>query len=182
MPESAIHQRLRSVVATKTYRELGDMTGTNAETARRYILGQPPSLEFVVALCDKQGVSPTWLLTGDGPMRASEARSHALREANAHELLAAVADTLERLAERVGRLEVFLHTLETRLRVVGAEGGGESIGTGPGSGGKAHGPSVAGGTQPGSPRPRSDADYIADGIEPGPAPEDGGGPPAAGDA
>lgn len=189
MPETALHQSLRTVVASKTYRELGDMTGTNAETARRYVLGQPPSLEFVIALCNKQGVNPTWLLTGDGPMRTGEARRHALREANAHELLAAVADTLERLAERVGRLEVFLHTLETRLRVAGAEGatqtspGFSSPRFSSGSGGVSHGQPIAGGAGSGSQSSANPpADFIADGIEPGTTPPDGRGPSAPRDA
>lgn len=116
MSPNGLHHRLRTVVGQRTYRELSDLTGVNAETVRRYVLGQPPSVDFVMSLCKSQGVNPTWLLTGDGPMRASEVKSFALRDANAHELLAAVAFTLERLAERVGRLEVFLQTMETRLR------------------------------------------------------------------
>lgn len=116
MTMSGLHHRLRTVVGQRTYRELSELTGINAETVRRYVLGQPPSVDFVMGLCKSQGVNPTWLLTGEGPMRASEVKSFALRDANAHELLAAVAFTLERLAERVGRLEVFLQTMETRLR------------------------------------------------------------------
>ncbi len=117
MSSNGLHLRLRSVVGQRTYRELCELTGINAETVRRYVLGQPPSVDFVMGLCKSQGVNPTWLLTGEGPMRASEVKSFALRDANAHELLTAVAFTLERLAERVGRLEVFLQTMETRLRV-----------------------------------------------------------------
>lgn len=116
MTSNGLHHRLRTVVGQRTYRELSELTCINAETVRRYVLGQPPSVDFVMGLCKSQGVNPTWLLTGDGPMRASEVKSFALRDANAHELLAAVAFTLERLAERVGRLEVFLQTMETRLR------------------------------------------------------------------
>jgi hypothetical protein len=50
-------------------------------------------------------------------MRQSDTAVHVLSEATPSELLAAVADTLERLLERVDRLEIFVQTLETRLRV-----------------------------------------------------------------
>lgn len=129
MTPNGLHHRLRTVVGQRTYRELSELTGLNAETVRRYVLGQPPSVDFVMSLCKSQGINPTWLLTGDGPMRASEVKSFALRDANAHELLAAVAFTLERLAERVGRLEVFLQTMETRLRARLPQSGTDGVAT-----------------------------------------------------
>jgi transcriptional regulator with XRE-family HTH domain len=107
---------MRSLVGRRSNREIGDLTGTNAETVRRYLAGQSPSVEFLTALCVATQASPEWLLTGRGPMRQSQVRAHALQGANAHELLGAIAQTLERLIERVERLERFLQTMETRLR------------------------------------------------------------------
>lgn len=79
--------------------------------------GQAPSVEFLTSLCDGLGLNATWLLTGRGPMRATEVKSHVLKEANAAELLSAMANTLSSLIERVDRLEVFVQSMETRLRV-----------------------------------------------------------------
>lgn len=114
--DSPLHERMRSLVGRRSNREVGDLTGTNAETVRRYLSGQSPSVEFLTALCVATQASPEWLLTGRGPMRQSDVRAHALQGANAHELLGAIAQTLEKLIERVERLERFLQTMETRLR------------------------------------------------------------------
>jgi hypothetical protein len=99
-----------------THRQLGELTGANHETVRRYMAGHSPSAEFLGAICSKLNVNGQWLLTGRGPMRTAEIRSHALSEARASELLSAMAATLERLQERVERIEIYVHTLEARLR------------------------------------------------------------------
>lgn len=99
-----------------TYRALGDATQQHPETVRRYMQGQSPSVEFLSALCFRFDINAQWLLTGQGPVRHTEARAHALREANPAELLAAVAAALERLTDRVDRIDLFIQTLETRLR------------------------------------------------------------------
>lgn len=49
-------------------------------------------------------------------MRRQEIRKHALQEATAAELLNAMATTLERLTERVERLEIYVQSIETLLR------------------------------------------------------------------
>ncbi|MBY0310944.1 MAG: helix-turn-helix domain-containing protein [Phycisphaerales bacterium] len=116
MEFSPLHERLKSVVAGQSYRQLGELTGTNAETVRRYVAGQAPSVEFLSAICDKFLINGEWLLTGRGPMRRQEIRKHALQEASAAELLNAMATTLEKLTERVERLEMYLQSLETLLR------------------------------------------------------------------
>lgn len=116
MGESMLHQRLRTVVGRRTYRELSQLTNTNHETVRRYMLGASPSAEYLSGLCSALDINGEWLLTGQGPMHQSEVKTHALREANASELLSAIAATLERIIERVERIEVFLQTLELRLR------------------------------------------------------------------
>lgn len=113
-----LHQRLRGVVGRRSYRELADLTHTHPETVRRYLLGHTPSVEFLTHLCHGLSLNGEWLLTGRGPMKASDVRPEALRDANPSELLSAVAATLERLIQRVERLEAFTQTLEVRLRSV----------------------------------------------------------------
>lgn len=116
MEESLLHTRLRAAAGPRTYRQIAQLTGSNSETVRRYMLGQAPSVEFLSAFCTTLNLNAEWLLTGRGPMHRGDVRGHTLREANPHELLNAVAETLERLLVRVERLEVFLQTLEVRLR------------------------------------------------------------------
>jgi transcriptional regulator with XRE-family HTH domain len=118
MSTSPLHQRLRVAVGRRSFRELAAMTESHPETVRRYVLGQSPSAEFLQRVAEGLEINSEWLLQGRGPMRRNEIRQHALKEANAHELLSAVADSLEKLIERVDRIEVFLHTLESRLRTV----------------------------------------------------------------
>lgn len=113
---SGLHERLLEVAGDRTYRALADLTGQNAETVRRYMQGQSPSVEFLAAVCGTLGVSADWLLTGQGPMRLAEARRQALAHVNPGELLSAVAASLEALTDRVERVEVFVQTLESRIR------------------------------------------------------------------
>lgn len=117
-----MHDRLRVAVGDRTYREIGKLTETHAESVRRYMQGQSPSVEFLAGLCGALGVSGDWLLTGEGPMRQSEIRDHALREAGTPDLLRAMSETVSRLIDRVDRLERFVQTAETRLRVAGNGG------------------------------------------------------------
>lgn len=119
---SPLHERLHEVFGDKSFRSIAEITQTSHETVRRYMNGQAPSVEFLELVCRSLGVNGQWLLTGRGPKRTEHIRAHALGEANASELLSAMARTLERLTERVDRLEVFMQTLETRLRAVGTPG------------------------------------------------------------
>ncbi len=116
---SPLHERLLAAVGDRTYRAIASETGHNPETARRYMQGHAPSAEFLSRICEAYDINAHWLMTGVGPMRQSESAVHVLREATPSELLSAVADTLERLLERVDRLEIFVQTLETRLRATG---------------------------------------------------------------
>lgn len=111
-----MHERLRIATGNRTYRNIGEMTGTHHETVRRYLTGQPPAVEWLSRFCAVMGVSTEWVVTGKGPMKRSDARAHALSEANVSELLAAMSKMLERLMERVDRLESYSQTLELRLR------------------------------------------------------------------
>jgi|GEM_PF-1086408 len=136
MAGTMLHQRLRAAVGARTFREVGELTGTHHETVRRYLGGTPPSVEFLSGLCSALGISGEWLLTGRGPMRRVEVRMHALREATASDLVAAMAATLERTLDRVERLEVFVSTMGTRLRA--RAGAGREAGEREGKGGSVH--------------------------------------------
>jgi hypothetical protein len=112
-----LHERLLAAVGKRSYRVIGELTDQHPETVRRYLQGQHPSVEFVSALCTELDLNANWLLTGQGPMRASEVRGQALDNADPRELLSAVANALEQLTFRVDRIEVFVQSIETRLRV-----------------------------------------------------------------
>jgi transcriptional regulator with XRE-family HTH domain len=124
-----LHDRLHEVFNGCSYRAIGEQTQTSPETVRRYMQGQAPSVEFLAQVCHVAGVNGQWMLTGRGPKKAEHIRAHALDEANASELLTAMARTLERLIDRVDRLELYVQTMETRLRVATSldhkGGGGE---------------------------------------------------------
>ncbi|MEO1583016.1 MAG: hypothetical protein AAFR96_00405 [Planctomycetota bacterium] len=113
-----MHRRLASALEGKSYRWIARTTGIHPETVRRYMHGQSPSIEFVTCICGHLRINPQWLLTGEGPMRGDDVRAHHLAEADPAELLAAIAATLDRLSERVDRLELFVQQLETRISSV----------------------------------------------------------------
>lgn len=115
MSESLIHDRLHTIAAGRSFRHLGELTKTNAETVRRYMHGQPPSADFLVALCHALGVNAQWLLTGQGPMLQADVKGHVLKAANATDLLTAMADTIERLIDRMNRVERFVQALDVRM-------------------------------------------------------------------
>lgn len=116
---SDLHERLEACIGKTTYRRLGELTQTHPETVRRYMQGQAPSAQFLAGVCDAFDICGAWLLTGRGPMRVSDVRKNALREADASELLGAVASTLQDLGERLDRLERYVQGLETRIRANG---------------------------------------------------------------
>ena len=118
-----LHERLRIAAGSRTYRQLGDLTNTNHETVRRYMLGQAPSAEFLAAACSALEINAQWLLVGAGPMKSADIRHHALGEAKVSELLSAMSTTLERLMDRVERLESYMQVLETHLRASEGDSG-----------------------------------------------------------
>jgi hypothetical protein len=112
---TSLHERLRIAAGTRTYRELGELTHTNHETVRRYMLGQAPSSDFVAAVCSGLGINAQWLLMGTGAMRTTDIRNHALSEAKTSELLSATFLTLQRLVDRVEHLESCIPVLEAHM-------------------------------------------------------------------
>lgn len=109
------HDRLNEAAGEISYRKLGRLTDTHPETVRRYMQGQAPSATFLTNLCRVMGISGEWLLTGRGPMKCSDVRSHALSQADPSELLTAVANTLTELCDRMDRLERYVQSIETRM-------------------------------------------------------------------
>jgi transcriptional regulator with XRE-family HTH domain len=112
---SAFHDRLNQAVGETSYRQLGTLTETHPETVRRYMQGQAPSAAFMTNLCQNLGISGEWLLSGQGPMKVRDIRSHALKHADPNELMGAIANTLTQLIERVDRLDRFVQMMETKL-------------------------------------------------------------------
>jgi len=119
MTMAGLHERIHEVVGDRSYRAIGDLTSHHPETIRRYLSGQAPGIEFLAALCHKLDVSADWLLTGRGPMRASDARAEALRAPSEHDRLAAIVSTLEALAGRLDRIESIVEAVESRLTMRG---------------------------------------------------------------
>jgi transcriptional regulator with XRE-family HTH domain len=107
---------LAAVAGPRTLRAIAELTGTNSETVRRYMQGQSPSVEFLAALCDALKINGEWLLCGRGPMKADDVKAHALRNASGGELLQALVTAIEKLTERMDRVEVFTQLLDTRMR------------------------------------------------------------------
>ena len=93
---SPLTARLRHVCAGRSYRQLGALTGTSCESARRYLAGHRPTAEFVAALCERLDLSADWLLLGRGDPRA-----HRLTDPDA--MLARVLAGLERQATVIRR-------------------------------------------------------------------------------
>jgi len=116
MPPSPLHVRLNDAAGDRTFRAIAELTGQNHETVRRYMQGAAPSVDFVSAFCERLGLNANRLLTGRGPMKATDMRSEALALANPTELLTATAGNIEKLDDRVDRLEIFVSTMESRLR------------------------------------------------------------------
>lgn len=114
--ESPLHERLAAVAGPRTFRAIAEVTGTNSETVRRYMQGQAPSVEFLESLCNAFKINGEWLLCGRGPMRAEDVKTHALKNATGGELLGALVTAIERLTDRVDRLDVLYQTLESRMR------------------------------------------------------------------
>ena len=107
---TTLHDRLVSASQGLSYRRLARLTNVHPETARRYMQGQSPSIEFITGFCQQLGISSEWLLHGTGPMKADHLRAHALRTTSVAELLAALGQTLDRLSERVAHLESHAHS------------------------------------------------------------------------
>lgn len=115
-PGERLHDRLQVAIGDRTYKRVGDLTNTHPETVRRYLQGHAPSVDFVTRLAATLGLNMNWILTGRGPMRLTEMKPAALREANATDLLTHVALAIEQIEARLDRLERYTQVLEVMLR------------------------------------------------------------------
>lgn len=102
---AAITARLRQAAMTITNRRIGYSTGVHPQTARRYLTGDRPSIEFIIAFCGAFDVSADWLLTGRGCERWSGMRAWAWRTCTMGELCAAFGASLEDANERARALD-----------------------------------------------------------------------------
>jgi len=112
-PCNEFHDRLSMAAGELSYRKLGKATDTHPETVRRYMQGQSPSATFLTNLCYALGISGEWLLTGRGPMKRSDMRTHALKQANPAELLMAIASTVTSLSDQIQNLDQFVQAMQS---------------------------------------------------------------------
>lgn len=124
-----------------SYRRIGQMTGHNHETVRRYMTGQVPSVEFVGALCTSLNVSADWLLLGRGGVTAPAGVPGEGRPAP---LGSDLRTQVESVAARLHRVEALLGLPDSRSGR--PESRSAKVEIKPGPGGRA-----LGSTPPGSP-------------------------------
>jgi transcriptional regulator with XRE-family HTH domain len=63
---TTLHERMRMVVGGRSFAAVSRATGFNDETVRRYLSGGRVSVDFIIALAERYGVSADWLLLGRG--------------------------------------------------------------------------------------------------------------------
>lgn len=94
-----ITYRLRVILRDQSYAEIARAAGfVSAATVRRFLIGHEPSTRFLAWLVHELGADAEYLLTGSGPIWASERQRHTLRTVPTVEML------LE-LGVRISRLE-----------------------------------------------------------------------------
>ena len=79
-------KRLSQVRGNRSLRKIAKLTGSSPESTRRYLAGQRPSAEFLMAVCSSMDVSALWLLRGEGPTRQSDVAKYILSTVNEVEL------------------------------------------------------------------------------------------------
>ncbi|HYE02020.1 MAG TPA: hypothetical protein VD963_02165 [Phycisphaerales bacterium] len=97
----AVSARLRAVVAAYHYKELAKLLGLSGESTRRYLIGDPPSVEFVMCVALNFGVSLNWILLGRGPIHLDESEPLPPTRSYKDVLLERVAGAVDQLHEDV---------------------------------------------------------------------------------
>lgn len=69
MSLQTVAERLRHASGGLSIAAVSRLTEHHPETVRRYMRGQPASVEFVGRFCQCLGISLEWLILGQGPMR-----------------------------------------------------------------------------------------------------------------
>jgi hypothetical protein len=100
--KASIVARVRLAVGDRGWREVARDTGYNRETVRRYCTKGGFDGDWLMRVAAAYGVNGHWLLTGDGPMRACEIVTDALKAARVGALAEALGDRLDRLASGAG--------------------------------------------------------------------------------
>ena len=125
---SSLHQRMSEITQGLSYRRIGQITGHNHETVRRYMTGQVPGVEFIVALCTSLNVSTDWLLLGRGPVTAP---AGVPGEGRSAPLGSDLRTRVESVAARLHRVEALLGLPESRIAKVEIkpDPGGRALGS-----------------------------------------------------
>jgi hypothetical protein len=91
---ASLSDRIRALCAGKTPQTLARMTGSSADSVRRYLRGAAAPPDFLVRLAGATGVSLNWMLSGRGPIRRSEVLAISLERASTTDLLGELARRL----------------------------------------------------------------------------------------
>lgn len=73
-PDKGLSDRLHKAKGDLSLNALARRLGLNQQTVHNYFSGREPSIKFALAFCGEFDISIAWLLSGAGPMRASEVR------------------------------------------------------------------------------------------------------------
>jgi SOS-response transcriptional repressor LexA len=68
----AIRDRIRALFPDIAVSEIARRIGQPRHNVANYLSQREPSIEFLIAVCRTQNISPTWLLLGKGPMHLGE--------------------------------------------------------------------------------------------------------------
>lgn len=91
MVSGGVNSRLRQALQGYSYRAIGEATGLNAKSVRRYLNRDTPSAEFLAKVRSAFGLSTDWALTGAGPSKLGDEAESAILQASGPEPLAALA-------------------------------------------------------------------------------------------
>lgn len=107
-----------------SYSELARVLGMNHETVRRIFRGGAPTAQFMGGLAKHYGISPLWLLLGEGPRRCAELAQWAMLQADVPELLHALAQKWTDLSHNLSLASRFLSRSDARAEAVNTTNGG----------------------------------------------------------
>ena len=67
-----IGYNIRTIMENLTLQEFADSIGVTVRALSNYLAGRVPRKSVLQKICDRYGVVPRWLLTGEGPMYRDE--------------------------------------------------------------------------------------------------------------
>jgi len=92
--------RLNIIMGDMSGREFAARLGKGTTTVHQYLKGRTPPADFIVLVCERFGVEPRWLLTGEGAMKQADKPPALCREDRA--LLVQAVAVLESLLQKKG--------------------------------------------------------------------------------